>query len=103
MELTHIKKTKLSDANINISINLKNEKVNITLNYTCSECGGYGCRFTKSSENCNGGTVTINLDKNNCENYLNNKTVEKLNSIVKNLFSSDTLDFSDHNDYHENY
>lgn len=80
MKITRLQEITLSDASINIHINLNDKTSNMVLSYTCLDCQGYGCRGgCSNSEKLNPEKISTQLDK---------ETLTNLRSIIQNLLTS---------------
>lgn len=85
MKLTFIKEVEVRDVGVNISVDLKKEKSTIIISYTCPDCGGHGCR---RENNCNAGSISIELDPGKIDKCLDEESASKLKSIIQKLSSS---------------
>lgn len=87
MKLKFIKEIDVTNVDINISIDLKKDKSTIVLSYTCSDCGGYGCR---RDNGCLNGIISMRLEPNEIDKHLDEETASKLRSVIQKLSSSMT-------------
>lgn len=92
MQITYSKEITISDPQINIAIDLKNNKADIILRYTCPDCCGHGCRHS-GRQSCNSGSISEKLDPDKIDRMLDAESASKLKSIIRNLLSPTNIDY----------
>ena len=88
MIIKDISKVCVNNASLQIHINIITKEMHVSVNYTCPECGGYGCSShgsKKKNQNCNGGSVKKEISLSELDVCFEKEQAENIREMIQFL------------------
>lgn len=87
MKFTEIEEVEVEDARLRVELWFDLKQSSITLEYTCPECGGHGCRFRENA--CGGGQIRTTIKPDVLKKQFSDEQkkfiIDSLSNILKSL------------------
>lgn len=91
MKITIIKELEVTNPSLNMTMILGEKdkpSLHISLEFTCPECGGHGCRNPSSELRCDGGAVCRTIEATKLSKWLDDPALTKVRIAVAELHNA---------------
>ena len=90
MKIKAIKEVEIKNPRITIRLDPDNNQSLMTMEYTCQDCAGYGCRShggTGGNPDCRSGSCYLKLEPSQLNTVFDPEFVLKITNAISKLFS----------------